>query len=104
MLLRDILLAKLRACGYDLSLLSQGRLAEVNRLARAARARSIAKETGLSKTTVAKAVEGKAVEGSASVGEDRNSNGLDEGGEFPHPAEDGRTSPGPVSRVDPRRS
>ena len=98
----DLLAARLRACGYDLSRLSQDQFAEVNRLARSAR--SIAKETGLSHHTVAKAVSAKDAEGSGSVGEDKNSNGLDESAEIPHSAEDGLTSPGPVSRVDPRRS
>ena len=36
MLLKEILLSRLRACGYDLSKLGAGQRAEVERLARAA--------------------------------------------------------------------
>ena len=97
----DLLAARLRAVGYDLSSLSASARAEVDSLARAAR--SLANETGIDHKTVSKAMKGKAKEGSAPVGGSKNSNDLNGGGEFPHPAEDGRTSPGPVSRVDARR-
>ncbi len=80
MLLRDILLAKLRTCGYDLSLLSQDRLAEVDRLACAARC--LAKETGIDHPTVA-----KAVKSAASSGKINKPKSLNGGGENRHPAE-----------------